>query len=117
MSLLSAGERAEESREEQSESAPAQVLARFVQRGLTDASAPPLPRTVLAAFIYIVRQLYSQCAGLLALRRYGLHEAIAAALERSLAAASPHVAAAAGELVATAQLERSSFAYANLMQH
>lgn len=93
----------------ESESAPAQVLARFVRHGLNETSEPPrLPRTVLAAFLYIVRQLYSQCAGLLTLRRYELHTAIAGALNRSLAVSDADADAGAdADAIGSAQLERS----------
>jgi len=57
-------------------SAPVHVLAEFAQKALNDEI---LPRQVVGSLVFICRQLYSTCEGLLQLASHRLHHSLTAA--------------------------------------
>ncbi|XP_052063658.1 protein broad-minded-like isoform X2 [Mytilus californianus] len=64
-------------------SSAAHVIARFTKRALLDKlpkqSGPKPSQAVIGAFLYICRQLYNTCEGLLVLYQYELHKVVAEA--------------------------------------
>ena len=64
-------------------SSPAHVLALFARRGLAGelprTAHGPIANAVIGSFVYVCRQLYGTCEGLLVLSTYALHTAIAEA--------------------------------------
>lgn len=59
------------------------MIARFTKRALLDKlpkqSGPKPSQAVIGAFLYICRQLYNTCEGLLVLYQYELHKVVAEA--------------------------------------
>eukprot|EP00118_Oscarella_pearsei_P019053 m.199524 g.199524 ORF g.199524 m.199524 type:complete len:1322 (+) comp39573_c1_seq7:174-4139(+) len=74
-----------------SNSAPVHILAQFVLRALegslpSSVSHPP-SESVIAAYVFVCRQLYNTCEGLLILYPYQLHSHVAVAWRETVSAA------------------------------
>ncbi|BFZ12598.1 hypothetical protein BsWGS_15637 [Bradybaena similaris] len=66
-------------------SSPAHLIAEFTKRALSSdpsVSPSPLSNAVIGAYLYVCRQLYSTCDGLLVLSHYELHTFIAQAWKK-----------------------------------
>jgi hypothetical protein len=59
--------------------APAHVIIEFTKKALTGKlpGKVTLPHTSVSAFVFVCRQLYNGCEGLLVTSHYGLHQCIA----------------------------------------
>jgi hypothetical protein len=64
-------------------SAPAHTIAQFTVCALQRSLTPPTPSAVTANFLFVCRQLYSTCEGLLVLKEYTLPKHIAAVWTQS----------------------------------
>lgn len=62
--------------------APAHVIIEFTKKSLTDnlRGNVMLSPASVTAFLFVCRQLYNSCEGLLLVSHYGLHQCIANAL-------------------------------------
>ncbi|GFR74597.1 protein broad-minded-like [Elysia marginata] len=58
-------------------SSAAHLIAEFTKKALSDKLSPPCPSAVTGAYLYVCRQLYNTCEGLLVLSQYELHTCIA----------------------------------------
>ena len=61
-----------------SSSAPAHTIAQFTVCALQQSLTPPIPAAVTENFLFVCRQLYNTCEGLLVLKEYTLPKHIAA---------------------------------------
>jgi len=80
-------------------STPVHVLAEFAQKALND---DVVPRQVVGSLVFVCRQLYSTCEGLLQLSHYKLHHSLTAAWkvanrEGDCATPTPSIEWSAGE--------------------
>jgi hypothetical protein len=59
--------------------APAHVIIEFTKKALTGQlpGKVTLPHTSVSALVFVCRQLYNGCEGLLVTSHYGLHQCIA----------------------------------------
>ncbi|KAK2192197.1 hypothetical protein NP493_37g10001 [Ridgeia piscesae] len=62
-------------------SSAAHILAEFTQRAMAEklSYGPPPPKTVIGQILFVCRQLYTTCDGLLAMYPYDMHNTIALA--------------------------------------
>ncbi|GFO20670.1 protein broad-minded [Plakobranchus ocellatus] len=58
-------------------SSAAHLIAEFTKKALSEKLSPPCPSAVTGAYLYVCRQLYNTCEGLLVLSQYELHTCIA----------------------------------------
>lgn len=63
-------------------SSAAHLIAEFTKKALSDKLSPPCPTAVAGAYLYVCRQLYNTCQGLLVLSQYELHTCIAQAWKK-----------------------------------